>query len=51
MKKKKYTEYMGFRLSADEKQKYKAFAKTKKWSMGKLIRVAIYSYLVAEGGE
>ena len=48
MKVKNYTDYIGFRLSSEEKRKFKEYAKGKSWSIGKLIRVAVSNYLIAE---
>ena len=50
MKKEKKTEFISFRVSPEEKVKFKRFAEQQGCSVGKLIRSAVI-YMIAVSGS
>ena len=51
MKKEKKTEFISFRVSPEEKVKFKKFAEKQGCSVGKLIRSAVVYMLAVSGSK
>lgn len=51
MKKEKKTEFISFRVSPQEKEKFKKYAKKQKCSLGKMIRSAAIYMIAVSGSE